>query len=515
MSTPDMSGTNDETEQTGSSGEAEQGSTPSETNGIDRRKFLFAAGAGLAGFAGATLGGAKLFSGPGEPDSPGSDTNTGSATSSQSIEAVEVEGSRSLVCIFLEGGADSANIFIPIENSEQGKSHDAYRKARGNLAIPGSDLLGFDDGKFGFNPGVAGLANLANEGRLAVVQNVGPLARPMTKADFLAKKFIPQSLFAHDAQQKLWQTARPDLTSSQGWGGLVSSAVSRGAEITPAFSLNGSNIWQSAVEGPYTRLSPTVPIQRMLGYDATLRASDPRTASIANVLARSVELAGSSSNVFEREVADLISGSIVTTERLQEATAPDNTEDLMTDIDGNRLGMQLRLVARLIKNREDLGMARQMFFVRMSGWDTHGQQAERFPVLLAELDAAVTLFQRAIDELGVADTVTTFTASDFGRTLTLNGDGTDHGWGGHSFVFGSSVKGGLYGTFPSYATNNNPDDTGETGESFAGRLIPTTAVCQYGATMARWMGLQDSHLDAAFPELQNFEQRDVGFLKRA
>ncbi len=477
----------------------------------DRRKFLFAAGAGLAGLAGAGVVGSQLF-GSDEKAGPRSGQAAGPPTTLERIEAVEVEGSRSLVCIFLEGGADSANMFVPLDISEEGISYDAYNNARGTLAVPASDLVGFGDGQFGFNPGVSSFARLAEEGRLAVVQNIGPLAQPMTRADFAAKKSIPQSLFAHDAQQKLWQTARPNLTSSQGWGGVVSSAVSRGAEVTPAFSINGSNIWQSALEGPYTRLSPTVPIQRLRGYDATLSASDPRSTPVAEVLARSVELASSSGNVFDQEVAGLIRGSLLTTERLQEATAPSDTEDFMADIDGNRLGMQLRLVARLIKNRENLGMARQMFFVRMSGWDTHGQQAERFPILLAELDGAVTSFQQALDELGVADTVTTFTASDFGRTLTLNGDGTDHGWGGHSFVFGSSVKGGLYGTFPSYATTGNPDDTGDDSEGFAGRLIPSTAVCQYGATLARWMGLQDSHLDVAFPELQNFEQRDIGFL---
>ena len=507
-----MSGSDFGDEERDRSHEADRSRVEPTSARLGRRKFLFAAGAGLAGCTGAVLGGSKLFFGSHEADGPEGDDTPGSSTSTQQIEAVDVSGSRSLVCIFLEGGADSANIFIPMDNSEQGKSYDAYRKARGNLAVSGSNLLGFGDGKFGFNSGVPGLSTLASEGRLAVIQNVGPLARPMTKADFLAKKSIPQSLFAHDAQQKLWQTARPDLTSSQGWGGVVSSAVSRDAEVTPAFSLNGSNIWQSALEGPYTRLSPTVSIQRLRGYDASLQASDPRSASIAKVLARSIELAGSSANVFERDVADLINGSIVTTERLQEATAPSDTDEIMADIDGNRLGMQLRLVARLLKNRENLGMARQMFFVRMGGWDTHGQQADRFPVLLAELDQAVTSFQQAVDELGLSDSVTTFTASDFGRTLTLNGDGTDHGWGGHSFVFGGAVKGGLYGTFPSYATTNNPDDTGEAGDSFAGRLIPTTAVCQYGATMARWMGLQDSQLDVAFPELQNFEQRDIGFL---
>jgi len=157
-------------------------------------------------------------------------------------------------------------------------------------------------------------------------------------------------------------------------------------------------------------------------------------------------------------------------------------------------------------------MPRQVFFVNLGGWDTHGGQAERLPVLLASLDQALGSFQAAMDGLGVADSVTTFTVSDFGRTLTINGDGTDHGWGGHAFVMGGAVNGGAYGTFPSYAIENNPDDIGADSQNFAGRLIPTTSVAQYGATLARWMGMGEGQIDAALPLLSNFGARDLGFL---
>ena len=134
-------------------------------------------------------------------------------------------------------------------------------------------------------------------------------------------------------------------------------------------------------------------------------------------------------------------------------------------------------------------------------------------MLLSQLDQAIGSFQGALDGLGVSDSVTTFTASDFGRTLTINGDGTDHGWGGHAFVMGGAVNGGAYGTFPSYSIENNPDDVGENQRDFAGRLIPSTSVAQYSATLARWMGLDDAQLDSALPPLRNFATRDLGFLR--
>jgi len=180
----------------------------------------------------------------------------------------------------------------------------------------------------------------------------------------------------------------------------------------------------------------------------------------------------------------------------------------------NKLAAQLHLVARLIASREELGMSHQVFFVQMGGFDTHSDQSEREPVLMADLNAAVAGYQATIDDIGAADSVTTFTASDFGRTLTSNGNGTDHGWGGHNFVFGNAVDGGrIIGDMPSYSRVNNPDDAGENDGSFAGRIIPQLSVNQYGATISRWMGVDEAALSAALPDLQNFAVRDLGFMK--
>ena len=430
-------------------------------------------------------------------------------------QAAAQTGARSLVCVFLAGGADSFNMYVPRDNRATGKTHAVYAATRGSFAVPAGDLLPVGDGAFGLNPGLASMASLAGQDRLAVVTNVGPLARPITRADYLQGRAVPQSLFAHDAQQKLWQTGNDRVTGDEGWGGSIAAAVAEGAAVTPSFSLAGSNIWQNSATAPAARLSATVQIERLLGHDASLRRWIPSFEGVESVLTDAITETRRSSNELDRVAASSIEQSIATTTALEEATEASDANDVgMDDINGNRLGMQLRQVARLIKNREALGMPRQVFFVRMGGWDTHRIQQQLFPILLQELDEAIGSFQAALDALGVADSVTTFTASDFGRTLTINGDGTDHGWGGHAFVMGGAVRSGAYGTFPSYATSNNPDDVTDPGRPFAGRLIPTTSVSQYGATLARWMGLTDDQLTRAFPQLGSFPTSDLGFLGR-
>lgn len=466
---------------------------------LNRRRFLSGAAALGAGF---TLNGVSLSASPFGFANP----------------AAAQGGSRSLVCVFLAGGADSFNMYIPRSNTVAGQTHATYAKTRGQFAVPAADLLALGNGDFGLHPMLPNLHTAAGRGELAVVANVGPLARPTTKADYQARRGLPQSLFAHDAQAKLWQTARSVLTADQGWGGSIndvtSGSTSDGAGTSPSFSFNGSNSFQSSTGSGYAQLSATVPIGRMLGYDASLRSWIPTFSGVQTAMQAGLSAATASPNQLDQAVAETLRGAIAATEALEEATANTAENDVgMDDVGGNGLGVQLRQVARLIKNRERLGMARQVFFVRVGGWDTHRIQTQLFPRLLPMLDNAIGSFQASMATLGAAESVTTFTASDFGRTLTINGDGTDHGWGGHAFVLGGAVHGGAYGTFPSYSTSSNPDDTGDNDSDFAGRLIPTTSVSQYGATLAKWMGLSPDQLGAAFPELSNFAGADLGFMQ--
>ncbi len=418
---------------------------------------------------------------------------------------------RSLVCIFLYGGADSFNMYVPRDHDERNQTHATYSATRGSFAIGARDLLGIHDGAFGLHPGLSSLADIAANDQLAVVQNMGPLVAPTTRDDFLNTSGLPQFLFAHNAQQKLWQTSRPLVSSDSGWGGSIAAAAATdGTSVAPAFSISGSVPWLSSLDVGYSRLSATVAIERLVGFDASLRSWVPTSQRLQSTMEAGLTGAAASINPFHRAAAQALTQSVVTTEQLQDATA--NTDVGMGDVAPGSLGGRLSMVARLIANREQLGMGRQVFFVGMGGWDTHGDQAERFQVLCQELNDGITRYQAALDGLGVTDSVTTFTASDFGRTLTSNGDGTDHAWGGNAFVWGGAVRSGRYGTFPSLAVDNNPDDTTDERGNFAGRLVPTTAVAQYGATMARWMGLDETQIDAAFPELVNFPTRDLGFL---
>ncbi len=438
-------------------------------------------------------------------------TMVGSPLASSSIASAQSAGdNRSLVCIFLFGGADSFNLFVPRDHREAGQDHATYRSTRGSFAIDAGSLLGVDDGAFGLHPGLGALADIAESGRLATVMNVGPLVRPTTPADVSNLADLPQLLFSHNSQQKLWQTGQQVVASNDGWGGAIATAGADPAVgLSPAFSINGSVPWLSSRSTRYTRLSSTVSVRPLLGYDYRLRDWIPSFEGLQGVMETGLASASASASPLTQAASDTMRSSVNATEILEDIT--NETDVGMEDVSARSLGGRLRTVAQLISHRESLGMARQVFFVGMGGWDTHGGQAERFPVLLDELNEAIGAFQTSIDDMGLSDSVTSFTTSDFGRTLTSNGDGTDHGWGGHSFVWGGAVNPGRFGTHPSLARTNNPDDVSERG-NFAGRIIPTTSVTQYGATLAGWMGLDDAQIDAAFPDLANFSVRDLGFL---
>jgi len=442
-------------------------------------------------------------------------TMTGLRTSPADAVTCGPLGNRSLVCIFLNGGADGFNMYSPLDTSQSGSTWDTYAATRGPMALARGSLLPAGNGDFGFNPDLPAFAELYNRGDLAVVSNVGPLTGPTTPADVQAGRRLPQSLFAHDAQARLWQTATATVGgAAQGWGGQIAEAVDgcdNNALVSAAISALGSSVFLSTANGGALRLTPTQSLRRMGGYDPTQSTwypSDQR-ARVASALRTALDAAGSSPSELERLVAGTTEQAIITNAELEDVTS--SPIDMAR---GGDLQAQLRLVAQLINNRERLGMTRQVFFVTMGGWDTHGDQNRRLPVLLRELNAAVGAFQDALGPSGlnVADSVTTFTTTDFGRTLTSNGDGTDHAWGNHAFVIGGSVNGGQhFGEIPSFATVNNPDDVG-TGRAFGGRLVPQFSVGQYGATLARWAGVEDSELNAIFPDLREFDTRDIGFM---
>lgn len=432
--------------------------------------------------------------------------------------AEQCDTPRSLVCLFLAGGADSFNMFVP-----GGRAYDDYLGSRNELAVSESDLLSVSDavqGEFGFHALLPAFQRLYKEQRLSVVSNTGTLIRPTTKSDYLGTVQLPQSLFAHNTQQKLWQTGAGIVNGSTafGWGGAISTHAANcngSIPVAPAFSMGGSTDWLASANTNYVTLNADVAVERMYGYDNISDWIPPRRLSVVGRTLNELIAQGQASGnpLLMRAIANSVGRASDATASLHTALRENPLPQMSYD-GSNKLAKQLHLVARMIASREQLGMQKQVFFVLMGGWDTHSDQLERQPDLLNFLNEAVDSFQGAIDDLGIADSVTGFTASDFGRTLSSNGNGTDHGWGGHSFVFGGAVDGGrVIGETPDYSDSDNPDDAGEEDGSFAGRIIPKISVSQYAATLSRWMGVSEADLNQALPDLQNFTEQDLGFMR--
>jgi uncharacterized protein (DUF1501 family) len=410
---------------------------------------------------------------------------------------------RALVCLFLYGGNDANNVLIPNDTA----NYRTYSTARGPLAIPKPNLRpltiqGGDGRQYGFHPNLTELANLFNQGKLTMVANVGTLVAPTTRNDYInGTAAVPENLFSHEDQAVQWMTSVPDRQDIRtGWGGRAADLVASlngNSKVSLALSIAGTNTFEVGnTVIPYL-ISP----DGSLGLHG-IGSRDPnatiRIQGLKNLLALPHD------NLFEAAYADTMSRSIDENEVL--TTALRGIAALHTPFPTTELGRQLAMVAKLIAARSNLGMQRQIFFCSVGGYDTHGDQLAAQSGLLTELSQAMNAFYASTVELGVEQSVTTFTASDFGRTLPTNGGGSDHGWGSHQFVMGGAVRGNrLYGTFPTLAVNG-PDDTED------GRWIPTTSVDEFSSTLARWFGVADSDMPTVFPNIGRFGHPNLGFL---
>jgi len=412
---------------------------------------------------------------------------------------------RALVCVFLYGGNDAFNMLVPRSASD----YNVYADARRNLATAREDLLALNPANslpadYGLHPELTELKTLFDAGKLTLIGNVGTLIEPTLQSDFVNNRVeLPPQLFSHNDQQNFVMSLQA-TQERQGWASRIADLM-MDANANPDLSMNitlsGSNTLQAGgISAPYAlgpegvndywSLQPGNPdawsVNRNRAYDALL--SQSQTHLFASEFART-----------QRRSIDL---GVSLRRALNQTPAPQTTFQ-----SGSRLAGMLRMIAHLISARETLGMRRQIFFVGIGDYDTHGDQVNRYPALMRELNHALSSFYQATVELGVSEQVTTFTASDFGRTLTSNGDGTDHGWGSHQMVMGDSVMGNrIFGTMPELAIGSN-DDIGE------GRIIPTTSIDQYAATLARWYGLSPSQVAETFPSLANFNSADLGFMR--
>lgn len=409
---------------------------------------------------------------------------------------------KALVCVFLYGGNDGFNMVVPRDNA----SYTNYAQSRQNLAIAQTDLLPISPqsgGDFGLHPAMPELQSLFDTGDLAIQANIGTLIQPVTRAQVLNNTAVlPPQLFSHNDQQALWEMGNVSSPERRGWGGLLADQLQsyNSSQLPMNLSIAGNNLFQVGDSNEPYSVSASG-IEEMLG----VRPDVPWEAERADIFAQIRDM--NRTHLLERTHDNTIRNIQATASALKAAL--EQAPTLATVFpEGNPLAAQLEMVAKLISVSEDVGHERQIYFVGFGGFDTHDRQNTDQPGLMATLSQGLNAFNQATQELGIANQVTTFTQSDFGRTLTSNGDGTDHGWGSHHLMMGGAVNGGdIYGVMPDLSIGG-PDDAND------GRMIPTTSVDQYAATLANWFGLEQPELDLIFPNLSNFSQSNLGFMQQ-
>jgi uncharacterized protein (DUF1501 family) len=416
---------------------------------------------------------------------------------------------KALVCLFMHGGNDYANSVVTYDAD----SYNKYSAARPGIALSRASLdatvlnptIALANGRqYALHPSMTGMANLFNTGQAAVQLNVGPLVAPTTRAGYNSNDRranpLPPNLFSHNDQQSIWQSSSPE-GSTVGWGGNLGdlAQASNGTSLFTCISVSGNAVF----------LSGDTALQYQIGTDAAVRinsVSDNVYGSSAVRDAMRTLAQSASPQLLENEYNTVTRRAISAEGQMSAAlnANPAANAPFSGFTNSNPLAEQLRMVARIIASRSALGAKRQVFMVSMGGFDSHDNLLGSQNGLLGKVSGALTEFHTATRALGIADKVTAFTASDFGRTLASNGDGSDHGWGSHHFVVGGAVRGqAFYGAAPPVSLGNTAaaDDQWHVGQ---GRLLPSTSVDQYAATLAKWFGVADSELNGIVPNIGRF-----------
>lgn len=469
--------------------------TRSSHTGASRRSFVRALG-GLAASAAVPHRALSLAT-----------SLAGMAALSSQSQAATTTGYKALVCLYMNGGSDTHNWVVPIDAS----GYAEYASARGELAWAASRLQGItatdqSSGRsFGMPVELAPLRDCYEAGQAAIVANVGPLVRPITKADYAAGVSVPAKLFSHNDQASTWQSLAPEGAPS-GWGGRMGD-IFMSANAQPVFTAVSTN-------GNAVFLSGSNVSQYQIGQEGPVLAGSMSAASVFGSTSVSAALqkayaANATSDRLQLEYARVMQRGMGANSALQAAIANVNVPAIpstpiaqvnaaSTTLDKLSLTRQLRIVLQIIAANQALGMKRQVFMVQMSGFDTHNNQMRDQPVQMAQVAQSISYFMSALTSLGLQNNVTLFTASDFGRTLLSNGDGSDHGWGSHHFVVGGAVKGRqIFGSFPVTAL-------GTANDIGSGRLLPSMGVTQLAASLGGWMGLSTTEQQLVLPNLANF-----------
>lgn len=413
---------------------------------------------------------------------------------------------KALVCIFLFGGNDYANTVTPYDQA----SYNLYAAQRGTIATARDALTAtrlaattpLAGGlEYAMGPNLAALLPLFDAQRLAVMLNVGTLMQPTSKAQYSARSVpLPPKLFSHNDQQSFWQASNPEGATS-GWGGRIGDLMmsGNGASALTCINAAGNAVYLTGRQAIQYGITSNGPVP-LLNNATSLFGSAAGMTALRSLMRTP------RANLFEAEHSRIAARSLDLQAQVTGALAAGPA--IATAFPNESLANQLRIVARMISVSQELGARRQVFFVSLGGFDNHDSILTTHPTLLARLSAAMRAFHDATVELGVADRVTAFTASDFGRTLTSNANGSDHGWGSHHFVMGGAVRGReFYGTPPEIA-NNGPNDVGQ------GRLLPGLGVDQFGATLARWFGVTDGQMSTVLPNIVNYNPStwNLGFM---
>lgn len=411
---------------------------------------------------------------------------------------------RALICLFLPGGNDSFNMLVPT-----GDAYKEYKKVRQDLAITQNELLPISPlnnaGRpLGLHPGMGGMKTLFDAGKLSFITNVGSLVRPTTIKDYNNGISLPYGLFSHSDQAEQWQTSIPDERSALGWGGRAADLLVRenkASSVSMNISVSGNNLFQLGNKVfPYTVNSYGA--VELDGYNNEWGYDPIRKAAIDNQLAQNY------SNLLEQTYTGMkknaMDAYVEFSGAIDNILPPDN-------LGVEELGNSLRQIARIINGRSSLGAKRQIFYLQWGGWDFHDSVITNMNTMMPILSNAMKAFYDLLAAMGVQDNVVLYSASEFGRSLTSNAEGSDHAWGGNQFVMGGKIKGKyVFGEYPDLYLGN-PLDTGR------GCLIPTTSVDQMCAELAMWLGVSRTEIPIIFPNLRNFynlqrNEAPIGFI---
>jgi len=418
---------------------------------------------------------------------------------------------KTLVCVFLNGGADSVSLFVPTDNT----GYESYKNIRQNLTYEKDSIQPIysridDLGEVGFPDFISSFSELFESEKLAVVSNVGPLREPTTLAMIEQNKnILPPYMASHSDHQSLWQTGFVGVGEKTGWGGrLVEAFDNSAAKVPNNISLMNT---RKFVRGQF--LNPfVVSAENIQNLSRYVNWEDNSNLPLREVFDRLTSKSGGS---LDRSFINIVNSTVNNNQSLQGdlATVPSTLVSYPTaenswgnTIDGNsieRFTSQLKRAAELIEIAPSLGHHRQVIYVHLNGFDTHDNQADGFPKVMKLLADGLKAFQSDLEGRGVDDRVVTFTQSEFGRTISINSNGTDHGWGGHQFVMGTPVQGGqVIGALPEFAIGSS--------DIYQSAFIPRYSVEQYAANLSRWFGLSDSDMSGIFPTYSRFDNVNFG-----